>query len=137
MFEITDAPEAAADALRQLAGQAGTPCDSCATLDGSGWQAVPAGLDRARLQALGRLPAPDSADGTGQDATLDEWHPQRTRYWSPEAPVALGWFPCNRAGVWRCTRCAAVLLRYTEYGGYYEEERVRRVRADLVAAPAH
>ena len=132
---ITDAPEGAAERLRVLAAQAGAPCEGCASLTAHGWESVPSGFDRARLQNLGHLPAPDSIDGTGQDATLEEFHPDGTTYWSPLAPIALGWFPANRSSAWRCTHCAGVYLRYTEYGGYYEEERIRRVTPVLVVAP--
>ena len=129
-------PDAAADALRTLAAQSGAPCDSCSTLPRSGWEALPGGLDRTRLQPLGLLPAPDSIDDQRADATLDEYHAAGTRYWSPDAPIALGWFPYNRCTAWRCSQCGTVFLRYTEYGGYYEEERIRRVTPELVVAPA-
>ncbi len=135
-LHTTDTPGAAADTLRLLAAQAGTPCDSCASVAGDGWQPVPSSVERDRLQLLGRLPAPDSADGTGYDATLEEYHPDGSDYWSPAAPIALGWFPYNRSTAWRCARCAGVFLRTTEYGGYYEEERIRRVSPALVRAPA-
>lgn len=49
MLDITDTPQAAADTLRALAAQAGTPCDSCARVAGSGWESVPSSLDRERL----------------------------------------------------------------------------------------
>jgi hypothetical protein len=130
----TTSPAAAAAALQALASEAGPPCDSCASLRTTGWEAMPGSLDRTRLAPLGPLPA-GSTDIHG-DATLDEYHPQATRYWSADAPVALGWFPYNRCTAWRCGHCATVLLRYTEYGGYYEEERIRRVDPVLVMAPA-
>lgn len=124
-------------ALRDLAAQAqATPCASCATLSATGWESVPVSLDRASLAPLGNFF--DAAAGNPLDATVEEYHPQRTRYWSVDAPIAAGWFPYNRCGVWRCRACAAVFLRYVEHGGYFEEERIRRVVPALVdcAAPA-
>lgn len=135
LLQITDTPTSAADTLRALASQAGASCESCASVAGDGWQPVPSSFERDRLQPLGRLPAPDSADGTGYDATLEEYHPEGSDYWSSRAPIALGWFPYNRSTAWRCTRCAGLFLRTTEYGGYYEEERIRRVAGAPVVAP--
>jgi hypothetical protein len=38
--------------------------------------------------------------------------------------------------VWQCVGCARTFLRYTEYGGYYQEERIRELRAqNIVEAP--
>ena len=136
LLHITDTPASAADTLRTLATQAGAPCENCVSVAGHGWQPVPSSVERERLESLGRLPAPDSADGTGYDATLEEYHPDGSDYWSSDAPIALGWFPYNRSGAWRCKRCAGLFLRTTEYGGYYEEERIRRVTAERVTAPA-
>jgi hypothetical protein len=34
--------------------------------------------------------------------------------------------------VWQCGACQRTYLRYTEYGGYYEDERVRLVDPALV-----
>jgi hypothetical protein len=123
-----------AAALAALAQQARAPlCDSCKTLPSTGWEAMPSSLDRARLEQVGTL----AAAGDDQlEPTLDEYHPDGTRYWSALAPIAPAWFPANRCGVWRCRRCATVLLRYVEHGGYFEEERVRRVLPALVALDA-
>ncbi len=124
-----------AAALRELAAQAdAAACDSCATLRSTGWESVPVSLDRARLQAVGTLY--DPAAGSPLESTLEEYHPQRTRYWSADAPIATGWFPYNRCGVWRCRACATVVLRYAEHGGYFEEERIRRVVPALVDSAA-
>jgi hypothetical protein len=35
--------------------------------------------------------------------------------------------------VWQCAQCGRPFLRYTEYGGYYEEERIRELHAQRVA----
>lgn len=130
---MTSSTEWNAADLRALALQAQTPaCDSCKTLPSAGWEAIPSSLDRARLEQVGRLyPATDTDPSL---ATLDEYHPNGTRYWSPDAPIAPGWFPYNRCSIWRCRRCATVFLRYAETGGYFEEERIRRVTPALVVA---
>jgi hypothetical protein len=59
------------------------------------------------------------------DATLEEKHPQGTRYDSHDAPVAIKFFPYNRSDIWHCSRCKRYLLRYTEFGGYNVDPRVR------------
>lgn len=121
--------------LAALAQLARSPlCDSCRTLPTTGWEAMPSSLDRARLEQVGTLAPPAMADQP--ELTLDEYHPAGTRYWSADAPIAPAWFPANRCGVWRCRSCATVLLRYAEHGGYFEEERVRRVLPALVVLDA-
>ncbi len=121
--------------LAALARQAEpVPCSSCKTLPSTGWEAMPSSLDRALLEQVGSLFPPATADAP--EPTLDEYHPRGTRYWSADAPIAPAWFPANRCGVWRCRACASVLLRYVEHGGYFEEERVRRVLPALVALAA-
>ena len=47
--------------------------------------------------------------------------------------IAPAFFPYNRCDVFTCGQCDRVLLKYTEYGGYYVDDRVRVVQADLVA----
>ena len=124
-----------AQALRDLAAQAhAAPCASCATLPATGWETVPVSLDRPRLKSLGTLYDPQA--GNPLESTLEEYHPQGTRYWSADAPIAPAWFPYNRCGVWRCRACATVFLRYAEHGGYFEEERIRRVVPAMVDSTA-
>ena len=59
------------------------------------------------------------------EPSLEECHPQGTRYESPNAPIAPAYFPYNQCDVWHCTRCERHLLRYTEFGGYNVDPRVR------------
>ncbi|RYH48718.1 MAG: hypothetical protein EON54_15890 [Alcaligenaceae bacterium] len=66
------------------------------------------------------------------EPTFEEFHPKGTRYDAPDAPIALSYFPFNRSDVYVCSRCRKAYLRYTEYGGYYVDHRVRMVRADLI-----
>ncbi|MGJ3701242.1 hypothetical protein [Variovorax sp. AFSI2.2] len=67
-----------------------------------------------------------------QEPTFEEFHPAGTRYDSPDAPVAVDFFPFNRCNVYRCVVCKLVVLRYTEYGGYYVDHRARCVKASLI-----
>ncbi len=66
------------------------------------------------------------------EPTTDEFHADGTRYESPDAPIAVNFFPYNRCDVYSCTQCQRVLLRYTEFGGYYVDHRVREVHPALV-----
>jgi hypothetical protein len=66
------------------------------------------------------------------EPTFEEQHPNGTRYDSANAPVALKFFPYNRCDVFSCSRCERFLLRYTEFGGYYVDHRVRALNAELV-----
>ncbi len=59
------------------------------------------------------------------EPTFDELHPGGTRYGDPLAPVAVDYFPYNRSDVYRCRLCSRVALRYTEFGGYYVDHRIR------------
>src|SRR5437016_2739521 len=108
--------------LRQLASQAGAQaqCDACAELVCPGWESLPGAFDRSRLRRIATL-----RQTNDEEPTLSEHHPAGTNAWSPDAPIAPTYFPYNRCDVWQCTACPRVFLRYTEYGGYYEDERIR------------
>ena len=106
------------------------PCPACAAVRAPGWEALPVSLDRAALAKLATLRQPGI-----EDPTLEEYHPQGTHGWSPDAPIAPAFFPYNRCDVWACVQCGRGFLRYTEYGGYYVEERIRELRPELVVAP--
>lgn len=121
-----------ADALRRLAEAHSTAgCPRCAALRAPGWEALPGSFERDSLKRVGTLRRPDV-----EEPTLEEYHPQGTRGWSPDAPIASGFFPYNRCDAWKCVQCGRPFLRYTEYGGYYVEERIRELRAPLVVDPA-
>lgn len=97
-----------------------------------GWESMPGFFDRANLHAVGTLRRPGD-----EEPTLREHHPAGTNAWSADAPIAPAFFPYNRCDVWQCVVCARAFLRYTEYGGYCEDERVRGLDPALVvdAAP--
>lgn len=112
-------------------------CSKCLALACKGWESVPGGFDRSNLRCVGTLCDPED-----DEPTLAEYHPAGTHGWSADAPIALGWFPYNRCDVWQCIACDRPFLRYTEFGGYYTDERIREVRASLVqrsmaAQPTH
>ena len=78
-----------------------------------------------------------SSLGTLRDADdytpmQEEHHPKGTRYGSPDAPIAVHFFPYNVSDVYACGSCKKVLLRYTEFGGYYVDHRVRELDYKLV-----
>ena len=121
------APLAAADlaALARAGSSAG--CPACAALVCPGWEAVPGSFARDVLERVGTL-----RDPAIDEPTVAEYHPAGTHAWSPDAPIAPAWFPYNRCDAWRCGTCARAFLRYTEYGGYYTEERIRELDARLI-----
>lgn len=105
-------------------------CAVCAPLVCPGWESVPSTFDTSVLRRVGTLRR-EEAD----EPTLIEHHPRGTHGWSIDAPIAPTFFPYNRCDVWTCKACARPFLRYTEYGGYYEDERIRQVNATLIEDP--
>lgn len=123
------APFTAADLLRLAQQAPASPCPTCAALRCPGWESMPGGFDAGVLGCVGTLRGEDA-----EAATLAEYHPAGTHGWSPDAPIAPGWFPYNRCTVWACRDCGRLFLRYTEYGGYYNDERIRELDARRVVA---
>ena len=119
--------------LIRLAGAATPPaaCPRCAAISSRGWESVPGGFDRDALRRVGTL-----RHRGNDEPTLQEHHPAGTNAWSADAPIVPAFFPYNRCDVWECAGCHRPFLRYTEYGGYYVEERIRPVDATLVVAAA-
>jgi len=95
------------------------PCPGWTSLTEERWPA-------AQMQAVATLRDPEL-----HEPTFEERHPDGTRYDSPAAPVAVKFFPYNRCDLWRCRQCQRQLLRYTEFGGYYVDHRVRELAPDL------
>lgn len=118
-----------AEDLRALARTTPTPagvCATCAPLKCPGWESMPAGFDDRLLARVGTL-------CTGEyEPTWLEHHPDGTTAWSANAPIAPAYHPYNRCEVFACTACRRPFLRYTEYGGYYEDARIREIAAALV-----
>ena len=128
---MPDLPRLNAADLRALghAAQAAPPCTDCAPLACPGWESLPGGFEASKLRRIGTLQ--DPAD---PDPTVVEYHPDGTHAWSADAPIAPGWFPYNRCDVWACVACGRPYLRYTEHGGYYTDERIRRLDPERVVA---
>ncbi len=113
-----------ADDLRRLARPpAESPRDcACAALVCAGWESLPGPVGEPLLRHAGSL-RPDG----DEEPTLEEHHPDGTRFWSADAPVATAFFPYNRCELWLCRACGRGFLQYTEFGGYYVDHRVRQV----------
>jgi hypothetical protein len=88
-------------------------CAECSSLVCPGWESLPGGFDRS----------------------LVEYHPTGTHGWSADAPIATEWFPYNRCDVLKCIACGRPFLHYTEFGGYYTDERIREIREHLIERP--
>lgn len=119
-----------ADDLRNVSRSKPGQC-TCALKVCQGWDSV--GDERwpvAQMQPVGTLRPPPSEEPV--ELTFEEYHPNGTRYESPQAPIAPGFFPFNRCDVFACGHCGCAVLKYTEYGGYYVDHRVRLVDPDLV-----
>lgn len=123
-------PLLSAAALAALASAERPHCTVCAQLVCPGWESVPSTFDASVLRRVGTLRREDV-----DEPTVMEHHPRGTHGWSVDAPIAPAFFPYNRCDVWTCKACARPFLRYTEYGGYYEDERIRQVNAALIEDP--
>lgn len=119
----------AAGLARLAAAHRGPPCPACAAIRAPGWEAISGAMDRDTLRPVATLRRSEV-----EDPTLQEHHPAGTNAWSADAPIAPAYFPYNRCEVWQCVQCGRPFLRYTEYGGYYVEERIRELSPALVTA---
>ena len=120
-------------ALTSLARQSldHPPCAACAATKCAAWESLHAGFDGSRLRVVGSL----RREGD-EEPTFAEHHPGGTHGSSADAPIAPAFFPYNRCEVWQCTDCAGAFLRYTEYGGYYQDERIRALNPALIDGTA-
>ncbi len=122
-------PQLSPDALRTLAACYVARADCpCGVLRCPGWESLSATFDETLLRRVGRT----GGDDPYEEPTYEEHHPGGTRYDSPCAPITLDHFPYNRCDVWQCVLCARVFLRYTEYGGYYVDRRIRELDPALL-----
>ena len=101
-------------------------CQDCSLLLCIGWESVPSFFELGKLQTLGTLRI------EGAEECWDEYHPDGTNLWSENAPISVTHYPYNRSDVCECTGCKRKFLRYTEYGGYYLEERIRELDRKLM-----
>jgi len=103
------------------------PCPTCRPYASPGWESFPASQDGAALQLQGALWLPGD-----DEPTLEEHRPTGVDAWSADAPISLAHHPYNRCEVWACKACGFPFMRYTEYGGYYIDQRIRELRARLI-----
>lgn len=97
-------------------------CSACSPYASPGWESFPGTETDEALQPLGALWLPGD-----EEPTLEEVRSPGVDAWSPLAPISLAHHPANRCEVWACRACAKPFLRYTEYGGYYEDRRIREL----------
>jgi hypothetical protein len=116
-------------ALTELASrsEAVSVACACAATPTDGWQTLPLSMPEAQLREAGTL-----AEQHPDDATFAEYHPNGTRYWAVDAPIAPRYFPYNRCTVSECTVCGRCYLRYVEGGGYFVDQRIRHLKASLL-----
>jgi hypothetical protein len=124
-----NAPLLTAADLRRIGAErrAAGRCPACGGLHCPGWEALPGGFDAGVLRQVGTLRDPDV-----DEPTVEELHPAGTDVWSAQAPIAPRFHPYNKSDVWQCANCSRAFLRWTEYGGYYREDRIRELDPALV-----
>ncbi|WP_159460891.1 hypothetical protein [Polynucleobacter kasalickyi] len=103
-----------------------TECEVCESVECASWETRPSNFMAKNYEILG------TCQFDGSENIWDEYHPQQTTIWSNKAPIALKHYPYNRADVLRCAHCQKVYLTYTEFGGYYVDQRIRLVNPDLI-----
>jgi hypothetical protein len=101
-------------------------CPECQSLSCEGWESIPGGFTTSSLENLGTLRIEDAPE------CWDEDHPHGTNMWSKDAPISVSFHPYNKSDVYQCKQCACKYLRYTEAGGYYVDERIRELKAELI-----
>ncbi len=118
-------------ALAQASARVTGPC-TCEIASYAGWTRIPVSFPQAQMRPAGTLAGDPYAE-----PTYTEYHPHGTNYWSPDAPIALHYFPYNRCAVQQCEACRRYCLTYVEAGGYYVEPRIRALDArHIVDVPA-
>ena len=121
--------ELLSDATLKTALQA-TSSKACTCAVGScaAWESVPdERFPKEHMTRIGTL-----RDPAIYEPTFEQHHPAGTNYDSTDAPISTKHFPYNRCDAYQCGTCDRVMLRYTEYGGYYVDTRVRFARPELI-----
>ena len=106
--------------------QTAEACPECSSLSCRGWVSKPGYFDLAKLKVLGTLKLENAEE------CWVEYHPNGTNHWSENAPIAVRHHPYNRSDVCECLGCKRKFLHYTEYGGYYLDERLRELDPKLI-----
>ena len=101
-------------------------CPVCSSLSCTGWMSKPGYFALDQLTVIGTLRV------EGAEESWDEYHPHGTNLWSEDAPISIPHHPYNRSDVRECIACKRKFLHYTEYGGYYLDERIRALDARLI-----
>jgi hypothetical protein len=101
-------------------------CPECTSLSCPGWVSKPGYFDLGKLNILGTLRV------EGAEECWEEYHPEGTNLWSEDAPISIQHHPYNRSDVLECLHCKRKFLHYTEYGGYYLDERLRELNSKFV-----
>lgn len=118
-------------ALAQASARVADDCN-CEIASYLGWTRTPVSFPQSQMRPAGTLAGDPYAE-----PTFAEYHPHGTNYWSPDAPIAIHYFPYNRCAVQQCTVCLRYCLTYVEAGGYYVEPRIRALDVRLIVdAPA-
>lgn len=102
------------------------PCEECLSFPCKGWETLSSSIPNSHLKKIGTLRKEPFIE------SWNEFHPDGTVYWSPNAPIHTTYHPYNRSDVYQCESCRKLYLRYTEHGGYYIEERIREVNPQLL-----
>lgn len=107
------------------------PCN-CAVGVCASWESLPEERwPASNIFKLGTLRDPDI-----DEPTFEQHHKvvdgKMTHYDSADAPISALHFPYNRCDVHKCKQCQRVLLKYTEYGGYFVDQRVRWARVGII-----
>lgn len=113
-------------ALATSTASVAMPCE-CARRSYAGWESLSSTFPEDLLDCVGKVSA--ALDG---ELRVEEYHPERTNLWSEDAPIALNYYPANRCEVWQCRHCQRCYLRYTEFGGYYVDRRMRQLQPALI-----
>lgn len=120
-------PNLSAAELHQLSCESTEkPCEFCDTFQCDSWETLPTNFVASEYPVIGHCRF------EGSENIWEEYHPNKTTMWSRQAPVALQYYPYNRSDVAQCNHCKRVYLRYTEFGGYYVDQRIRLVNLYLI-----
>lgn len=101
-------------------------CGVCGSVRSQGWESVPGTFPLDSLKPLGTLRIEEAPE------CWDEFHPNGTNFWSTDAPISIAHHPYNKCDIYACGDCGRKYLRYTEYGGYYLDERIRTLSKHLI-----
>ena len=102
-------------------------CPDCLSLSCAGWETIPGGFMTDSLERIGTLRI------EGAPECWEEGLPKGMTIWSKEAPISVSLHPYNKSDVFDCKHCGCKYLRYTECGGYYVDERIRELKAELIS----